>query len=170
MNAEAQRAYDTDFFEWSQDQAQLLKSLRLAGTELPAGLDIDQIAEEIEDLGKAELHAVEGHIRNILVHLLKAVSKPESSSVGHWRAESANFYAELSQKYSRSMRQRIDINKLWRLSVRVARDALKEYDDELASGLPVLCPFTIDDLVSDDFDFDQARDVLRNQLMTSPAS
>ncbi|MBC8130845.1 MAG: DUF29 domain-containing protein [Rhizobiaceae bacterium] len=162
--------YDTDFFEWSQGQARLIRSLRLVPSDLPPGLDIDHIAEEIEDLGKAELHAVESQIRNIFVHLLKTVSNPDAPAVLHWRTETTTFFVDLTSRYSRSMRQLIDMDKTWRLAVRLSRDALHEYGDELAAGVPKTCPFAIEDLVFEDFDFDRLRDTLSAALNDSPSA
>src|SRR5215210_3215376 len=50
--------YDTDVFEWSQQQATLLR--RRAAGELvnEAGLDWPNIAEEIESVGRSEVRAI----------------------------------------------------------------------------------------------------------------
>ena len=48
--------YDSDFFAWTQHQAKLLRALRRWPAEIPAELDLDRVAEEIEDLGSAELN------------------------------------------------------------------------------------------------------------------
>lgn len=157
--------YDKDFFQWSESQARLLKSMRSMLDSLPEGLDLDIIAEEIEDLGKAELHSVESQVQNIFVHLLKAASDPKAPALGHWRTESSTFYAELVRKYSPSMRQRLDLDKAWRLAIRVARDALREHGRELAAGVPATPPFSIDDLVSDDFDFDRSFERLASGIV-----
>ena len=45
--------YDEDFFAWTRHQAELLRAVRSRGADLPAGIDLDHLAEEIEDLGKA---------------------------------------------------------------------------------------------------------------------
>jgi hypothetical protein len=53
------RSYDDDILIWSERQAELL-SRRAAG-ELVNDADIDwpNVAEEIEDVGRSQLHAVE---------------------------------------------------------------------------------------------------------------
>jgi len=45
--------YDEDFYAWTQHQAALLRRLSPAGNEL----DLEHIAEEIEDLGRSDLRA-----------------------------------------------------------------------------------------------------------------
>ena len=61
--------YDRDFVLWSEDQAAALRRAKTAGANLP--LDWDNLAEEIESLGKSDRRAVHSHIRRILRHLLK---------------------------------------------------------------------------------------------------
>jgi hypothetical protein len=60
--------YDDDFYAWTQEQAELLR-------RGPAGanrLDAELVAEEIEDLGRSELHAAQSLCEHIVEHLLQA--------------------------------------------------------------------------------------------------
>ncbi|WP_252178420.1 DUF29 domain-containing protein [Endozoicomonas sp. 4G] len=57
--------YDTDFYSWSYRQAELIKQGRYDE------LDINNLAEEIEDLGKAEYRSLKSCIKELLLHLLK---------------------------------------------------------------------------------------------------
>ena len=93
--------YDDDFFAWTQHQAKLLRTLARLRAELPAELDLDHVAEEIESLGSAELNAVKSLIRQVLVHLIKAASDPEADAFAHWRAEATNFSLDLPDRYAR---------------------------------------------------------------------
>jgi hypothetical protein len=54
------------------------------------------------------------------------------------------------------MRQLIDMQALWRSSNKVAQARLEEHGGALASSLPDRCPFSVEDLVTGDFDFDAA--------------
>ncbi len=57
--------YDTDYYRWTQEQAQALREGRLEPAEAA------HLAEEIEDLGKQEYHCLESRLEVLLVHLLK---------------------------------------------------------------------------------------------------
>jgi uncharacterized damage-inducible protein DinB len=62
--------YDTDFYQWTQQQADLLRQGALSA------LDRENLAEEIESMGKSGQRAVESYLRNILLHLLKWQYQP----------------------------------------------------------------------------------------------
>jgi Domain of unknown function DUF29 len=57
--------YDTDFYAWSQQQAALLRDGRFGDA------DIENIAEEIESMGRTEKRELVSRLRVLLMHLLK---------------------------------------------------------------------------------------------------
>jgi hypothetical protein len=52
--------YDSEFYAWTQHQAQALRALKNVGD-----IDLEHIAVEIEDLGQAELRAVSSALRQM---------------------------------------------------------------------------------------------------------
>src|ERR1700759_5541125 len=106
--------YDQDVFEWSQHQADLLR--RRAAGELvnEAELDWPNIAEEIESVGNSQLRAVRSLLVQALLHDLKAEAWPLTSYVSGWRAEARRFRGDAADSYTSSMRQHIDVAKLYR--------------------------------------------------------
>jgi hypothetical protein len=58
-------SYDTDFYAWTQAQAQALQV-----KDWPA-LDIEHLAEEIADLGSHQRYAIESQLERLQLHLLK---------------------------------------------------------------------------------------------------
>jgi Domain of unknown function DUF29 len=73
--------YDTDILLWSEQQAELLRARN------GNAIDWDNLAEEIEAVGRSELHAVISHLIQALLHDLKAEAWPLSRDADHWRAE-----------------------------------------------------------------------------------
>ena len=57
--------YDQDFYGWTQEQAALLKAGRLND------LDIANLIEEVEAMGRSEKRELESRLTVLLVHLLK---------------------------------------------------------------------------------------------------
>src|SRR5271170_428778 len=79
--------YEEDFYAWTQDQARLLRSV---GGLSDNRLDREQVAEEIEDLGKSERDAVRSQIRRILEHFLKLQFSPAQAPRYDWMASIAD--------------------------------------------------------------------------------
>lgn len=63
-------AYERDFYTWSQEQARLLR----AG--LWTAVDRENVAEEIESLGREQFNKLESALRVLLLHLLKWDRQP----------------------------------------------------------------------------------------------
>lgn len=63
--------YDTDVVAWANEQAWLLRTGRLDR------LDIEHLAEEIEDVGKSEQRELASRMTVLLSHLLKWRFQPE---------------------------------------------------------------------------------------------
>ena len=55
--------YEHDYYAWTGTQAQALRERKISG------LDWENLAEEVEDLGKAERHRLESHFEWLLIHL-----------------------------------------------------------------------------------------------------
>jgi hypothetical protein len=136
--------YDRDILAWSQHQADLLRCV--AHWERMTDVDWDHVVEQIEDVGLAQLNAVQSYLRLLLVHLLKVHGWPECPSVGHWRGEIVSFQADAAQRFAPSMRQRIDLDRLYRTAL--AQVAVAAYDGREAFALPTTCPFTLDRLLT----------------------
>ncbi|MEI6069661.1 MAG: DUF29 domain-containing protein [Methylococcaceae bacterium] len=57
--------YEKDFYSWTQEQAGLLKNGRFSE------LDIDNLIEEVESMGRSEKRELESRLTILLLHLLK---------------------------------------------------------------------------------------------------
>ena len=156
--------YDTDFCTWAEQQAAALRSLE-GRRDLPNQLDLTNLAEEVEDLGKAPLNAVSSLILQIVVHLVIASTLRTSPSLKHWAGEVATFHANMMNNYQPSMRQRIDLRKQWLRALRVARLKLDAYDRvdwtrlDRISACDVLVdgdPISLNEIFLEDFDFHAA--------------
>ena len=65
MSTKNATLYDTDFYAWANEQAALLRAGRLSEA------DIENIAEEIESMGRSERSELVNRLTVLLVHLLK---------------------------------------------------------------------------------------------------
>jgi hypothetical protein len=137
--------YDRDILAWSEHQAELLR--RVARGERVNGVDWEHVVEEIEDVGLSELTAVESFLRLVLVHLCKVYGWPESVSVEHWRDEIGTFQAEAEQRFVPSMRQKIDLDRVYQRARRQLADT--SYDGRPPRHWPDTCPYTLDQLLTE---------------------
>jgi hypothetical protein len=72
--AVAVATYQGDYYSWALQQAELLRSGALSGA------DLENIAEELEDLGRNEFHMLESAYRVLLLHMLKWDFRPQKRS------------------------------------------------------------------------------------------
>jgi hypothetical protein len=63
--AAASELYDRDYYAWVQDQVDALRQHRVED------VDWENVAEEIEDLGKSQRRSIESQMVRMLEHLLK---------------------------------------------------------------------------------------------------
>ena len=66
--------YQTDYYAWTKQQAAELR--RLAAARVNTTLDLENLAEEVESLGRSDLNTVRSQVRRIIEHLLKLEYSP----------------------------------------------------------------------------------------------
>jgi hypothetical protein len=141
-----QDLYDTDVVAWSERQGELLRRVG-AGEQVNDQVDWENVAEEIEDVGRSEWHAVESLLTEALLHMLKAQAWPLVLAVPGWQAEARLFRRQARRRFVPSMRQKIDVASLY-------ADALaglpETMDGQVGLPVPTDCPVTLDELLSDE--------------------
>jgi hypothetical protein len=138
--------YDADILLWSEHQAALLRRLAV-GERVNDQIDWANVIEEVESVGNEQLHAVNSLLRQALLHMLKAEAWPLSSEVPHWQAEARGFRTDAADRFAPSMRQRINLARIYRLARRTMPDTI---DGQAPLPVPELCPVTLDELLSED--------------------
>ena len=161
----ASAPYDDDIVLWSEQQAEIIRRLSATRRDLPNELDVENVAEEIESVGRSETAAVESSLRLLLLHVIKIASASEAEVAAHWYDEAENFGAEAFTRFAPSMAQRIDLDKLWRLAVRQATASLGRHGQPLPD-LPTSCPYSIEELVRESLDLEG----LRTKLPAKPSA
>jgi Domain of unknown function DUF29 len=110
--------YDRDFLLWTEDQAGALR--RAKGANLP--LDWDNLAEEIESLGKSLRRELASQIRRILRHLFKLEASPASDPRAGWHATIREARADIEDVLSESPSLRRDVGDLVGKQARIAAE------------------------------------------------
>ncbi len=136
--------YDKDFYAWSNEQAALLRAGRMAQA------DLENIAEEIESMGRSEKRELINRLSILLLHLLKWQFQPALRGRS-WRlsVERQRLDIEDHLKDNPSLRTVLEpsIVDAYR---RALIDAERETGLE-ASSFPAACPYSFDQMMSGGF-------------------
>jgi hypothetical protein len=139
MATRAAELYDEDFYAWTQQQAEALRTHFRGDNRL----DVEHLAEEIEDLGKSDLHAVESFVENVIEHLLKLDYSGWVEARSHWRAEIDAFRASIERKITPRIRQQVEaeLEALYERARRGAARSLHQREPDFVRRPPKRCPY-----------------------------
>ena len=136
--------YDTDLYAWARTNAELLRQGRYQE------LDVAHLIEEIEDMGKSEFRAMESHLQNLLMHLLKWQFQPQLQS-GSWRASIDNARVALQKLLRDNPSFKPRLENTMAEEYRYARRNAG-YETGLALlAFPIACPYTVEQVLTEDW-------------------
>ncbi len=141
--------YDTDFLQWTERQAALLR--RRAAGELAndAGLDWTNLAEEIESVGASQKREVRSRLMLICQHLLKWRYQPEYRSRS-WEATLYVQRRDLLTLFEDSPSLRVFAEQVLPSAFANGREAA-ERETGLLRMSDDVCPWVLDQVMSFDF-------------------
>jgi hypothetical protein len=126
--------YERDFYAWTQEQANLLREHQYAK------LDIDNLIEELESMGRSERRQLTNRLEVLLVHLLKWQYQPKLQGRS-WRST----IAEQRRRIGRLLRDNPSLQPEFDACLRDAyEDARYTAADETDLPLmifPAVCPY-----------------------------
>lgn len=143
--------YEGDFFVWTQQQA---AALRLTRGVIGDSVDVEHVAEKLEDTGKRDLREVGSFLARLIEHLLKLDAAPLSRDGAHWWSEAVHFQDWANAAFTPGMRQLLNMQNIWDRGRKRAASALRAVDVTIT--WTETCPFEVDELLSTDFDIDAA--------------
>jgi hypothetical protein len=82
--ADQAQAYDIDLALWAESRGRALRDAAHAGTNLP--INWENVAEEIEALGKSQARELASRFSIILVHPMKLHAAPATEPRAGWHA------------------------------------------------------------------------------------
>lgn len=142
--------YDNDFFAWTRDQAKQLRAQGRLRQNEP--LDWSLLAEEVEDLGRSELHACESLTEQIIAHLLKLQLSSATEPRAGWEEEIATFRIGLEQKVTASLRRRVvdQLDRRYANALRRLKPQVRRHEPDVLDLLPPTCPYSFDQILGVD--------------------
>ena len=145
---EKERAgYDSDFYSWSQEQGRLVREGRWGE------VDRENVAEEIESLGREQFNKLESAFRVLLLHMLKWDFQPERRSRS-WSVTIATQRIELEDVLADNPGLKPRLNEAIARGYRKARLAAANETELSLKTFPETCQYSFNDLTSRPFPFE----------------
>jgi hypothetical protein len=136
--------YEQDFFQWTQEQARLLREKHFAS------IDIENIAEELETLGRSQKREIENRLNVVLIHLLKWMYQP-SRRPRSWISTLREQRRQLAREMTDSPSLRGYPASILAEEYEAARLKASDEADLPLETFPEECPFRIEDVLDADF-------------------
>ena len=135
---------DQDYALWCAQQGALLRDGRLAA------LDRENLAEEIESLGRSDRREIESRLKVLIAHLLKLRFQPGKAKAG-WTATIMEQRGRIRKLLAESPSL-----KAYPASVLAEEHGYARAEASAETGLPIEefpaeCPFTIEQILDADF-------------------
>ena len=138
--------YDRDFLLWTQQQAECLRKGNWAE------LDIENLVEELEALGRSEQRELGSYLQVLLMHLLKCQYQTERRTKS-WDDTLSNCRDKIQDclEDTPSLQRFLgDSEWIQKYYQRARRDAAKETKMQIET-FPTECPFTIEQVLDPGF-------------------
>jgi acyl carrier protein phosphodiesterase len=138
--------YDQDYWQWTQEQIQSLQKGHWAA------LDIDNLVEELETLGRSEQREIGSYLQVLIMHLLKCEYQPEkrTSSWNQTLNHCRNKVQDDLEDTPSLQRFLVDQEWLEKYYRRARRDAAEE-TNKAHNIFPEHCPYIIEQILDSEF-------------------
>jgi hypothetical protein len=139
-----QQLYDLDFYAWTNEQAALLRDGRFSEA------DMAHIAEEIENMGKAEKRELVSRLTILLLHLLKWQFQPSLRSQS-WRATIRVQRRDLDDHLTDNPSLKSMLSQAMDRAYRSAAIKAEAETGLAESSFPTACPWSFEQLMNAEF-------------------
>ncbi|HEX9872538.1 MAG TPA: DUF29 domain-containing protein [Candidatus Tectomicrobia bacterium] len=135
--------YETDFYTWTQAQAAALRAKDFAA------LDLEHLAEEIEDVGNSVRFAIESQLVRLLLHLLKLTYDPATRPRRGWRVTADAARHEITKRATGGLQHHPA--RYLPEAYRQARRRISLTMDRPLAMFPEACPWPVEQVLDEDF-------------------
>ncbi|BAP57536.1 hypothetical protein THII_3239 [Thioploca ingrica] len=136
--------YDTDFYGWTNQQAELLRTGKIAEA------DLKNIAEEIEDMGKNLKRELENRLKILFIHLLKWQYQPGYRG-NSWRYSIEEQRAELADHIKDNPSLQYKLPEAIERGYRYAITGAAKETGLSKNTFPESCPWTFEQAMDNEF-------------------
>jgi hypothetical protein len=136
--------YDEDFALWSAEQAALIRAGKFDR------IDLENVAEEIESLGKSDKRQIRSRLQLLMLHLLKWERQPAERSRS-WSSSIRDQRQAILDLIDDSPSLRPYPGQVFEGEYPRARDKASEETTIYLNLFPETCPYTIEQILDPDF-------------------
>ncbi len=147
VNVKPSSLYDTDYQLWLDQTLMQLRSHNFTN------LDLDNLIEEIEGLGRSEKHAISSYLRRLCEHLLKIEywdSERETCLRG-WRLEVRNFRLQIQEHLEASPSLKSFLEDIFAKQYKNGRKLFLDASELNAQLIPEEPNFTLEQALDEDW-------------------
>jgi len=134
--------YEQDFYQWTQEQAELLKAGALSQ------LDVENLIEEIESMGKSQKRALISRMTVLLMHLLKWDYQPDRRT-GSWKSTIITQRKEIKRLLKDNPGLKSIITEMLTETYLDAAEIASAETELPESTFPETCPYTVEHLMGE---------------------
>jgi hypothetical protein len=136
--------YERDFYAWANEQAALLRAGKLDH------VDIENIAEEIESMGRSEKRELVSRLTVLLLHLLKWRHQPAFRGTS-WRLSIEEQRYRLEDHLNDNPSLKAQMDAAMRAAYRISRVSAVRETGLSGGTFQPMCPFTSDQVMDENF-------------------
>jgi hypothetical protein len=140
----ASSLYETDFYAWTQEQARLLRQQQWHY------IDLANLIEEIESLGKQQRQELRNRLSVLLGHLLKWHLQPQQRSRS-WLATIRIQRLDMAELLEDNPSLQPDVSAIIQKAYPKAAELAASETDLPRSTFPAACPYSLEDMLAPDF-------------------
>jgi hypothetical protein len=140
----ASDTYERDFYAWTSEQAALLRAGRLSEA------DVENIAEEIESMGRSERRELVNRLAVLLTHLLKWQVQPALRG-NSWRLTIVEQRARLAEHLRENPSLKSVLPDAFATAYRFALLRAQRETGLPEGAFPATCPWTSEEAVAEGF-------------------
>ncbi len=136
--------YDQDFYLWLQTTINILKEGKFAE------VDLENLLEELESMGRSEKNALKSNLRILVMHLLKYKYQPEKRT-NSWRYTITEHRQRLQDTFKTSPSLYRFFEEIFNESYQNARKLASDETGLSINLFPPESPFTVEEVLNPDF-------------------
>ncbi|MFM2063080.1 MAG: hypothetical protein RLZZ507_2750 [Cyanobacteriota bacterium] len=140
-----QKLYEIDDYLWLEETIKLLKTKNLEN------LDIDNLIEELESLGRNDVNKVRSLLKQIIIHilLLEYWQEEYERNYRHWQGEIIAFRDDLNNSLTTTLKNKLsqELDNIYNVAVKIfsTKTGLSK------NVFPPSCPYALEQLLDDNW-------------------